>query len=346
MFDQAVQLFFGDWLSAFFNPQKRIFWGYLLSSFTIALAWLLLVKRNHLGISIKQIFSAKSWLSQSARADYFLMIINGVVMAFISPKLLGKAVVASFLFIGLHDLLGGRAIVATEYSAEIIALAFTLFLFVLDDFARYWLHRWLHTSPLLWSFHQVHHSATTLNPFTVFRTHPVEAILFSLRSALVQGISVATFIFFFGDKVTLVMVLGASVFTFVFNMLGSNLRHSTVPISYWNKVETLFMSPAQHHIHHSYAPEHIDKNFGVVFSVWDLWFGSHCYSEKDQVLSFGLKNSPNHQHSLLTLYALPFQNAWKILAGHFSSLLASTVSFFKLVLSVFARKELKNMKET
>ncbi len=342
MLDQAVQLFFGDWLSAFFNPQKRIFWGYLLSSFGLAFIWLLLYKRKGLSDSLKQIFSAESWLSKSAKADYFLMIVNGVVMTFLSPKLLGKATVASLLFFWLHDLFDGRALVATELSSETIALAFTLFLFVLDDFARYWLHRWLHTSSLLWSFHQVHHSATTLNPFTVFRSHPIEAVLFSLRGALVQGISVATFIFFFGDKVTLVMVLGASIFTFVFNILGSNLRHSTVPIAYWNWVEKLFMSPAQHHIHHSYVPEHIDKNFGVVFSAWDLWFSSHCHSIKDQELSFGLKNSLNNQHSLVTLYVLPFRDAWKILAGHFSSFLSILV----LLMPIFARRNTKNMKET
>ena len=338
MLDQAVQLFFGDWLSAFFNPQKRIFLGYLLSSFVIALAWLLLVKRKALGASIEQIFSRESWLSKSARADYLLMIINGVIMTFLAPRLLGKAAVASLLFFWLHDMFDGRALIATEISAEVIAITFTLFLFVLDDFARYWLHRWLHSSPLLWSFHQVHHSATTLNPFTVFRSHPVEAVLFSLRGALVQGISVATFIFFFGDKVTLVMVLGASVFTFVFNLLGSNLRHSTVPIAYWNRVEKFFMSPAQHHIHHSYAPEHIDKNFGVVFSIWDLWFGSHCYSDKDQELSFGLKNSINNQHSLFALYGLPFSDACKVLAKYFSLLLAL---LSKLSMSVLVRKHTK-----
>jgi len=214
MFEQAVQLFFSDWLAAFFNPQKRIFWGYLVSAFVIALLWLLIVKRENFGTSIKQIFSRESWLSKSARADYLLMIINGVIMTFLSPRLLGKAVVASVLFFWLHDVFDGRALIATEIPAEVIAIAFTLFLFVVDDFARYWLHRWLHTFPFLWSFHKVHHSATTLNPFTVFRTHPVEGVLFTLRSALVQGISVAIFIFFFGDKVTLVMVLGASIFTF------------------------------------------------------------------------------------------------------------------------------------
>ncbi len=321
MFEQALQLFFSDWLSAITNPQKRIFWGYLLSAFLIALAWLLLIKRESLGLSIKQIFSPKSWLSKSARADYLLMIINGVVMIFLSPRLLGKTVVASIIFAWLHELFDGRALIATNTSAEVIAIGFTLFLFVFDDFARYCLHRCLHTIPWLWSFHKVHHSATSLNPFTVFRTHPIEAILFSLRGALVQGISVALFIYFFGDKVTLVTVLGASIFTFTFNALGSNLRHSSVPIAYWNLLEKILISPAQHHIHHSHAPDHIDKNFGVVFSIWDLWFGSHCFSKKNEILNFGLKDlksAPENQHSLLTLYIIPFGESWLKITSYLS----------------------------
>ena len=318
VFEQAVQLFFSDWLTAFFNPQKRVFWGYLVSALMIGFLWLVIYKRINLISSLKLIFSPIVWLSKSARADYLLMIINGVIMTFLSPRLLGKATIATLLFTWLHELFDGRALIGANTSAEVIAIAFTLFLFVFDDFARYWLHRWLHTSALLWSFHKVHHSATTLNPLTVFRSHPVEAVLFTLRSALVQGISVAAFIYFFGDKVTLVTVLGASLFTFIFNLLGSNLRHSPVSISYWDWLERIFMSPAQHHIHHSYAPEHIDKNFGVVFSFWDLWFSSHCFSKKEQVLSYGLNNAhksnaQEDKHNLLSLYFLPFKDTWQIL---------------------------------
>lgn len=329
LLEQAVQLFFSDWLAAFFNPQKRVFWGYLISALIISIVWLALYKRINLIKSIKIIFSPIVWLSQSARADYFLMILNGAIMTLLSPLLLAKATVASLLFAWLHEAFNGRALIATNASAELIAIGFTLFLFVFDDFARYWLHRWLHTSSFLWSFHKVHHSATTLNPLTVFRSHPVEAVLFTIRSALVQGISVALFIYFFGSKVTLVTVLTASVFSFVFNLLGSNLRHSPVSISYWKKVESILMSPAQHHIHHSYAPEHIDKNFGVVFSFWDLWFGSHCFSKKNQALSYGLKNTQdtdntnnyttnNKQHTLVTLYFHPFIDAWKVATKTFS----------------------------
>ncbi len=310
MLDQVVQIFFSDWLDALVNPQKRIFWGYLLSALAIALFWLLLVKRESFSRSLKQVFSPSSWLSKSAIADYSLMIFNGVIMTFLSPRLLGQVAVATIIFAWLHDLFNGRALIETNISTELIAVAFTLFLFVFDDFARYLLHRWLHTSPLLWSFHKVHHSATSLNPFTVFRTHPVEGVLFVLRSAIVQGITVAIFIYFFGDKVTLFTVLGASIFTFGFNILGSNLRHSPVPIGYWDSIERIFISPAQHHIHHSDAPEHIDKNFGVVFSFWDLWFGSHCHSQKNEDLSYGLKNQLENPHSLLSLYFLPFKDAW------------------------------------
>ena len=316
MIEQAVQLFFSDWFAAFFDPQKRIFFGYLLAALSIALLWLVFYQKRDLRFSVKEIFSFKHWLSASARADYYLMIINGALMTLLSPALLANASIAAFIFTGLHSLFDGRVLIANDVSAEIIALSFTLFLFVFDDFARYWLHRWLHTFPILWSFHKVHHSATVLNPFTVFRAHPIEAVLFTVRSALVQGVSIAVFIYFFGDKVTLFTVLGANIFGFFFNLLGSNLRHSPVSIGYWHSVERVFISPAQHHIHHSHAVEHIDKNFGVVFAFWDYWFGSHHFSEKNQTLSYGLAhNMPAKPHTLFNLYLNPFKDAWSYLKG-------------------------------
>ena len=310
MIEQAAQLIVSNWLPAFFNPQKRIFWGYLLSSLLIALFWLRLVQKINLRSSAIQIFDRHVWISQSALADYKVMLINSMLMFLLSPRLLAKATVAYLVFDAMHTLFDGRPYLSTDLPQWTIALSFTLFLFVLDDFARYWLHRWLHKIPILWSFHKVHHSATRLNPFTVFRTHPVEAALFSIRSALVQGIASAIFFFFFGNKVTLMMVLGASIFTFMFNLLGANLRHSPVSIHYWKLLECIIMSPAQHHIHHSNAKEHIDKNFGVALSFWDWMFGSLCLSRAGEKLKFGFsgKQSSVH-HSLKGLYFEPIQEA-------------------------------------
>ncbi|MDN5089484.1 sterol desaturase family protein, partial [Aliarcobacter butzleri] len=41
-----------------------------------------------------------------------------------------------------------------------IVLMYTISIFVVSDFTRYWLHRFLHTIPFLWEFHKIHHSAT------------------------------------------------------------------------------------------------------------------------------------------------------------------------------------------
>ena len=155
--EQAAQLWVSEWLSAFFNPQKRIFWGYLLSSLVIALLWLRLVQKISLRSSVKQIFDRQVWVSRSSLADFKVMLINTILMLLISPRLLAKATVAYLVFDSMHLLFDGRPYLATVLPQWTIAFSFTLFLFLLDDFARYWLHRWLHKVPILWSFHKVHH---------------------------------------------------------------------------------------------------------------------------------------------------------------------------------------------
>ena len=60
--------------------------------------------------------------------------------------------------------------------------------------------------------------------------------------------------------------------------MGSNLRHSHVGIQYWKWVEYIFISPAQHQLHHSIAKEHHDKNFGAALAIWDWLFGSLHHS--------------------------------------------------------------------
>lgn len=308
--EQVFQLL-GDWLPTVVDPRKRLFAGYLLSALVIALLWLRYAQDLKLRAGWARIFARDAWWSASARADYGVAILNSVLMTLLAPRLLGHAAVAYAVFEGLHLLVDGRALIAAPGWA--IAAGFTLSLFVVDDFARYWVHRLLHRIPLLWAFHKVHHGATALNPVTVLRTHPVEMLLFSLRSALVYGACIGTFFFFFGDQVTLLSVLGAGVFNFAFNLLGSNLRHSPVSIGFWKPVEKIFMSPAQHQVHHSTAPEHRDRNYGVALSLWDNCFGTLRHSEPDRKLEYGLGGGESAAHGLRSLYLAPFAEAAGIL---------------------------------
>jgi len=180
----------------------------------------------------------------------------------------------------------------------------------------------MHRIPTLWAFHKVHHSAETLTPITVFRAHPIEILLFSLRSSIVQAICIATFIFFFGDNITLTSILGANIFIFVFNILGSNLRHSHIAIPYWPAIEKIFISPAQHQIHHSVEVQHHDKNFGVTLAIWDWMFGSLHHSEPEQNLHFGLTKTTVIKHSLKELYLNPFYDAVLSVQSKFRNFMA------------------------
>ena len=119
---------------------------------------------------------------------------------------------------------------------------------------------------------------------------------------------------FFGDKVQLLMVFGAGVFNWMFNAFLANLRHSHIQIGFWKPVERVFISPAQHQIHHSISEHHHDKNFGVALAVWDWVFNTHCHSDTQENLVFGLSaESTEESHRLSLLYVQPFIEAFHTL---------------------------------
>ena len=293
----------------FFNPQKRLFAGYLCTALLLALTWLCLHNKNSFAVAVNRIFSPKIWLAQSSKSDCCVFFINRLIFLF-TPTLFTQLSLATFLFYSLYEFFGERPLFLTDFSDLSIGLIFTVCYFVLDDFTRFYMHRLMHRWSFLWRFHQVHHSATVLTPMTVFRIHPVEALLFSIRSILTQSLAIGVLVFFLGDRTDIVTVLGANIFTFLFNALGSNLRHSHINIHYWPFIEKLFISPAQHQIHHSTEKKHWDKNYGATLAVWDWFFGSHHHSEKNHPLLFGLNQQQDQvNHSLYFLYLEPFRQS-------------------------------------
>ncbi len=295
------------------NPQKRVFLGYLASAFALAFAFQWIAARGTLRNALGRLFSPGIWWSRSARADYRIAVLNQAVMMGVVPRLVSKLAVATLLFEAMHVWFDGRALMLAGAPGWAVAAGFTVFLFLLDDATRYLLHRWLHAWPVLWCFHRVHHTAETLTPFTVYRTHPVEGVLFALRSTLVQAGAIAAFVFFLGDRVELVTVLGANAIVFAFNVAGSNLRHSHVRISYGRIVERLLISPAQHQIHHSVEARHANRNFGTVLAVWDWIGGSLRLAERGPDLRFGLPGAGAESHRLANVYLAPFRDAAAIL---------------------------------
>ena len=304
----AVQVFdFGiSVFEHFFDPKKRLFIGYLIAALGIAFFWLLISKKLTIRNALRKIFDRSVFFSTSSRADFKVFLINRAFTFFISPLLLTQLVVATFIFNLLLKIDWGTWSFALEPSKAVVVASFTFCVFVLDDFTKYIVHRWMHKWPLLWSLHKVHHSASHLTPITIYRTHPLEGIVFSLRSAFTQGLSIAVFFYLFGNQVDLFTVLGANVLVFAFNVAGSNLRHSHIGIQYWRWLEYILISPAQHQLHHSIAEEHYDKNFGATLALWDWLFGSLHHSVETEGLALGVSDDTSDAaHGLYALYVLP-----------------------------------------
>ena len=200
------------------------------------------------------------------------------------PIMIGANEIALWTHTWLNDSFGFYTYKGLGYTE--IMLLFTMTLFVVSDFTRYWLHRFMHTLPLLWRFHAIHHSAKVLTPITFYRVHPVENILFGLRFSLSIGLVTGIFVYLFGGMLSLKDVLGVNIIVFVFNIIGSNLRHSHIKLSYFRWLEKIFISPFQHQINHSTL--FYNYNFGGTLALWDLCFNTLKYSCDIKSMRLGL----------------------------------------------------------
>ncbi|NEN75513.1 sterol desaturase family protein [Pelistega sp. NLN82] len=276
------------WEGSLANPAQRIFWLYILSSALIALIYTLYQMYRHplssqdktLGQQLKAYL-----LHPSALLDYRYFFIGTLIkVGLVAPLIISVKTIAIWVFKGLAPYIGTPI---TALSYEAIAILYTLCLFVVSDFSRYILHRWMHKNKYLWQFHKVHHSAPLLNPLTFYRVHPIENFLFGLRYAISVGIMTGVFLSLFGPRINMWTVLGANGFVFIFSLLGTHLRHSHLFVTYPKWLERFFISPAMHQIHHYKG--YGRYNYGGYLAIWDKlfhsWLPSKAISTKP---SFGM----------------------------------------------------------
>jgi sterol desaturase/sphingolipid hydroxylase (fatty acid hydroxylase superfamily) len=300
--------------SYFTNSEKRIFYIYLISSVFLALLVYLGKKRKT--SFIQYLFPKKVWISKSAFIDYFLWFINGFVkVLIIGPILIIGLNISYYVSGNMYDLFGSPAIVMGEVSTLVL---YTIAITVIGDFATYVTHLLYHKVPFLWEFHKVHHSATTLNPLTQYRIHPVELIITNIKGLLVFGLVTGFFDYMSNYQIDKIMFLGVNVLGFLFMFFGANLRHSHVKLKYWSFLEKILISPYQHQIHHSNKVEHYDKNLGAKFAIWDWMFGTLILSKSVEKLEFGLGKEDQN-----------FATFWQNLFSPFKNLGLRIISIFK-----------------
>ena len=165
---------------------------------------------------------------------------------------------------------------------------------LVSDFMLYIAHFLRHKVSLIWQFHQVHHSQEQLNVFTTSRIHPGDFI----------AIAVIRFLPFamLDLRVAIPAFMAWTVISKAWEVFThSNVRTNMGPLKY------VLVTPQSHRIHHSALPEHQDKNFGTIFSIWDFIFGT-------QVLDFDVypetgvprRNVPLSDKTTVTVNAVAF----------------------------------------
>ncbi len=140
-----------------------------------------------------------------------------------------------------------------------LALASWAGVFLLDDLAYYWTHRYSHEVNLLWAGHVVHHSSEEYN------------LTVALRQSSLHGLF--TWVFYLP-----LALLGVPVMMWVvchgLNLIYQFWIHTREVDRLPRPLEAVLNTPSHHRVHHGVNPEYQDKNYAGVFIVWDRLFGT------------------------------------------------------------------------
>jgi sterol desaturase/sphingolipid hydroxylase (fatty acid hydroxylase superfamily) len=146
---------------------------------------------------------------------------------------------------------------------------------VLMDFLIYWRHRFEHR--FFWRVHAAHHSATELHAANSYG-HFVE-VLPQLFIVLIP----LSLIDFGGLEVPLSVLMLMGVLQLYI--------HSPVTIEF-GRLRAILVDNRYHRAHHSLEERHFEKNFGILFTVWDRIFGTAYFPADDEWPETGVEGVP------------------------------------------------------
>jgi sterol desaturase/sphingolipid hydroxylase (fatty acid hydroxylase superfamily) len=301
---------------ALFDPASKTAWPYLGSSLLIA--WVLCVvarRRGHIppDMSFRSFLLPREVvLHPSAIVDYKFVLVDLTIRFILYAPIIAGVSQLAYRTIAPLVLRFSVELPIEAKGVRIIVL--TIVGILIADLGLYVGHWLLHRVPFLWRFHEVHHSAEVLTPATVYRVHPVEDLIFGLAGAVIAALGASVYAAASGADVRPLSLFGVNIVLMAFFIVGFQLRHSHIWLSYGPFLSRIFISPAQHQIHHSRAAHHWDKNYGFTFAIWDLLFGTLYVPRKREQITFGIPGSdPAEYDSVWKLYWRPFRRAYDTL---------------------------------
>ena len=212
-----------------------------------------------------------------------------VIRLALVPAVVGVAAWAHARGIGLAKLLPVPGAVGA-------ALAFLLL-----DYTMYWWHRLNHRVPLLWRFHNVHHTDLDLDVTTAMRFHFGELLI----SVAVRSLQVVL-----AGAGPLLVLVYEIVLEAATEFHHSNLR---LPSRLERVLNLLIVTPRMHGVHHSVLRRETDSNYSNVLSLWDRLHGTATLDVPQDAITIGVPAYRDPAElTLVGLLLMPFrrQRAW------------------------------------
>lgn len=228
-------------------------------------------------------FGAKPWKQDRRAANLGL-----TALSFMSNWLLASLAATAALALrpaGLMAQLGWPAWI--EIVAGIVVLDFSV---------GYLSHRMMHMWPVMWRFHQIHHSDPFVDVTTTYRTHPVETVwrfVFAIVPVWLLGIP--------AQAVLIQRLLQAT---------NGIIEHADIRL--WAPLDRVlslvWVTPNVHKIHHSREVSETNSNYANLLTVYDRVLSTYTPSDRATSVVYGLDEvDPTKTASFPGPLSMPFQ---------------------------------------
>src|SRR5690606_38938926 len=157
-----------------------------------------------------------------------------------------------------------------------------------------WHHRLSHEVRILWAAHLNHHSSMRLNFATALRQSWAEQLykyVFWLWMPLVG----------FPPLMIMIMISLSLIYQF--------LQHTQF-IGKLGMLESFFITPSYHLVHHAYNVRYLDRNHAGVLIIWDRLFGTFQEEKENEKPIYGITENI-HTYNPLIIATHEFANIWR-----------------------------------
>ena len=198
--------------------------------------------------------------------NFFLTFVNLAALGLLPISFIGAAVWAEAHHWGLL------------HAIPLPTAALVAITLLVRAFISFFTHYLNHMVPWFWRVHRIHHLDTELDVSTTVRFHPLEFVI-----ALLPGVPI---VLAFG-LTPWVLALYELLDVAVTLWSHANVR---VPEVVDRALRYVIVTPDLHRVHHSAWVPETNSNFGAVFPIWDVIFGTFRAAPRDR-----------HQHMRLGL---------------------------------------------